>query len=51
MMIIHPSLSGDSTAELKKTWYVNPDPKSKSCDFQVAVFIFMSRRLILNCLN
>ena len=37
--------------ELKKKLYVNPDPKSKSCDFQAAVFIFMSRRLILNCLN
>ena len=35
----------------KKNLYVNPDPKSKSCDFQAAVFIFMSRRLILNCLN
>ena len=32
-----------------KKRYVNPDPKSKSCDFQAAVFIFMSRRLILNC--
>jgi hypothetical protein len=24
---------------LKKNLYVNPDPKSKSCDFQAAVFI------------
>jgi hypothetical protein len=31
--------------------YVNPDPTSKSCDFQAAVFIFLSRRLILNWLN
>ena len=23
----------------KKNLYVNPDPKSKSCDFQAAVFI------------
>ena len=44
-----------SYLHLKVSWkekrYVNPDPKSKSCDLQAAVFIFMSRRLILNCLN
>ena len=36
---------------LNKKRFVNRDPTSKSCDFQAAVFIFMSRRLILNCLN
>ena len=35
----------------EKNRYVNPGPKNKSCDFQAAVFIFMSRRLILNWLN
>ena len=43
----HSRLKSANWAE--KNWYVNPGPKSKSCDFQAA--IFMSRRLILNWSN